>query len=492
MDYTPNDPQKYSNNFHFRNQNKNNDIMQNNLYEPQMNYSRQIIPQRQLDLEKEKQLLELKRKKIKQQEFEEYQNLIQEKQNLENSKRFETKPSEYPTSYYQNNIYPNENINYNINNIPITINDNINNNNNSNSYSNENINYNISNRLINNNNFPTPINNNINNNFPQINNNENLNSMKGIKSLYEKGRMNQRGLSHGYNILTGEIYSKNIPKKEELNYLNPRQEYNELYNNNYQIGNYENLPPRKIENMQNLQYNYPIGNYDNRINNEINKPLIENEYRNFNNYIENINQNSNQQYQNQNNKNEINTNNQNENTENIPLYKQYPAGFNPKKHPDMFNKKQTNNNSNYQIKNNNYYNTEINNYNKYSNQNIEKISKDNFQNQNIENYKDDPFDNSALARARRQREYKESLDAQINRKKEYDRKGEILYTQNNIYKDKKRQYDNMEFNPYSQKNYSIGDKSNLSSNPITGEYEIRDKRRMLSGRLQSNGNNIIG
>ena len=346
------------------------------------------------------------------------------------------------------------------------------------------------NNINNNNNIPTTINNNINNNFSQINNKENLNSLTGIKSLYEKGRMNQRGLSHGYNILTGEIYNKNLQKKEESNYLNPRQEYNELYNNNYQINNYENLPPRKIENIQNLQYNYPTGNYDNRINNEINKPLTENEYRNFNNYIEKLNQNRNQQYQNQNNQNEINTNNKNENSENIPLYKQYPAGFNPKKHPDMFNKKQINN-SNYQINNNNY-NTEINNYNKYQNQNIETITKDNFQNQNIENYKDDPFDNSAYARARRQREYKESLDAQINRKKEYDRKGDILYSQNNIYKDKKRLYDNMEFNPYSQKNYSIGDKSNLSSNPITGEYEIRDKRRMLSGRLQSNGNNIIG
>ena len=35
-------------------------------------------------------------------------------------------------------------------------------------------------------------NNNINNNFPQINNKENLNSLKAIKSLYEKGRMNNR------------------------------------------------------------------------------------------------------------------------------------------------------------------------------------------------------------------------------------------------------------------------------------------------------------
>ena len=61
MDYTPNDPQKYSNNFHYRNQNNNSDIMQNNLYESQMNYNRQMMPQRQSDLEKEKQLLELKR-----------------------------------------------------------------------------------------------------------------------------------------------------------------------------------------------------------------------------------------------------------------------------------------------------------------------------------------------------------------------------------------------------------------------------------------------
>ena len=47
MDYSPNDPQKYSNNFHFRNQNNNSDIMQNNLYESQMNYNRQMMPQRQ-------------------------------------------------------------------------------------------------------------------------------------------------------------------------------------------------------------------------------------------------------------------------------------------------------------------------------------------------------------------------------------------------------------------------------------------------------------
>ena len=31
MDYTPNEPQKFSNNFHFRNQNSNNYIMDNNL-----------------------------------------------------------------------------------------------------------------------------------------------------------------------------------------------------------------------------------------------------------------------------------------------------------------------------------------------------------------------------------------------------------------------------------------------------------------------------
>ena len=70
-----------------------------------------------------------------------------------------------------NNIYQNEDINYNINNIPKSINDNLNNN--------------IPTRLMNNinNNIPR-INNNINNNFPQINNKEKLNSLKAIKSLY--------------------------------------------------------------------------------------------------------------------------------------------------------------------------------------------------------------------------------------------------------------------------------------------------------------------
>ena len=39
--------------------------------------------------------------------------------------------------------------------------------------------------------------------------------------------MNQRGLSYGYNILTGEIYNQNLSNKEELNYLNSREEYNQ-------------------------------------------------------------------------------------------------------------------------------------------------------------------------------------------------------------------------------------------------------------------------
>jgi len=58
-----------------------------------MNYNRQMMPQKQTDLEKEKELLELKLQRIRNQEFEKYQNLIQEKQNLENPKRFETMPS---------------------------------------------------------------------------------------------------------------------------------------------------------------------------------------------------------------------------------------------------------------------------------------------------------------------------------------------------------------------------------------------------------------
>ena len=58
-----------------------------------MNYNRQMIPQKQTDLEKKKELLELKLQRIRNQEFEKYQNLIQEKQNLENPKRFETMPS---------------------------------------------------------------------------------------------------------------------------------------------------------------------------------------------------------------------------------------------------------------------------------------------------------------------------------------------------------------------------------------------------------------
>ena len=69
MDYTPNEHQKFSKNFYFRNQNSSNDIMENNLYEPKMNYNRQMMPQKQTDLEKEKELLELKLQRIRNQEF---------------------------------------------------------------------------------------------------------------------------------------------------------------------------------------------------------------------------------------------------------------------------------------------------------------------------------------------------------------------------------------------------------------------------------------
>jgi hypothetical protein len=266
-------------------------------------------------------------------------------------------------------------------------------------------------------------------NDSNINNiNNNLNNLKSANKLYEQGKMNQRGLSHGYNILTGEIFDKNLPKKEEVtfNYLNPNQ--NNGINNNNNIS-----PQRKQEHFQN----------------KINEKQ----------------------------------------EENIPLYKQYPAGFNPKRHPDMFNKKQ--NNQNYQniiINNNDNNNYEINQYyNKYNN-----INTDYTQNQqNIKNVKDDPFDNSLIAKAKRQKEYKESLDAQINRKKEYERNIDNL-NYHNSYNRKKN--DDIDFNPYTHKTYSIGDKSSLESNPIinpVNHYQFGERRRM-SGRLQKNGNNIIG
>jgi len=298
---------------------------------------------------------------------------------------------------------------------------------------------------------------------------ENINNLKSVKNIYEQGRRNQRGLSHGYNILTGEIFNQNLSQKKEenSNYLNSMSNYNIISNEPI---NYRNINPRKTTNP-NLQYNNQLLNYGNNGLNDLNKPLSEEEYKNFNKYIEKLNNNNN-------NNNQKLTLNENENNENIPLYKQYPAGFNPKNHPDMFNKQQINNNV---ITNQNYQNNKINNnnqinqyYNNYYPENLTS-NNNNFNNKNI---KDDPFDNSAYAKAKRQREYKESLDYQINRKKEYYNQSDVSYNQ--AYKNNRKKFDDMEFNPYTQKKYSIGEMSSLPSNPLTNNcdyYNFKDNRR---------------
>ena len=107
-------------------------------------------------------------------------------------------------------------------------------------------NFNINPEYLNNNNIDNKNTNNINNPNKEIFENFNIDEIKEIKSYYQKGRINQRGFSHGYNIISNELFDKNSEKK------NPKIDYSNQFVNNFINPHFNNitLPPRKIEEMK--------------------------------------------------------------------------------------------------------------------------------------------------------------------------------------------------------------------------------------------------
>ncbi len=438
-------------------------------------------------------------------------------------------------------------------------------------------NFNINPEYLNNNNIENNNSNNINNSNKEIFENFNIDEINEIKGYYQKGRINQRGFSHGYNIISNELFNKNSEKK------NPKIDYSNKFVNNIINPHFNNitLPPRKIEEMKkenekniknkiecfecsskeipktlptpstqkpllnNEESNFPSEeklNYvseeeRNRFNEyvELLRQREEEYYRNqqqlqykqnqYNPYYQNNNfENENYNYQNYQNDNYENQNNiilQNQNYQkeinnnilnrNIPLFKQLPAGFNIKNHPSIIS---------------NYNNPSIINSQK------EKLIQNNdqlkayYQNKKKNDigegvlnmkplpikppkYNDIPLDRNS-EKIKRQQKYKEFLDEQINRKKEYEKRIENLTSQGqknaniqgniNPYKElrEKKERKNLgevQFNPFTDKNYNIGDTSNLMNNPITNpinNYQFVDRRKISSGKLQNNGSNVIG
>ena len=356
----------------------------------------------------------------------------------------------------------------------------------------------------------------------------------------QAGRNYQRGYSHGYNILTGQIFSspntgidinkekieQSLPSKEKENYeyekeyknmilQNDKKDENNFSNNNNINSNYkeedylaymEMLRQKEIEQNNNNIYNQ-------KIDNENKYP----EYREqFLDYDKNIN-----------NKNEI------ENR--IPPYedllnKPKPSYHNPQplekleKESEIKNElSQINRPSSQNIESRYPHHILDSSKNEYllnkqknmiSNYDIYK-GKEYFQTQYQNKQKDDE-NNPKYGKLEKQREYAKFLEGQINSKRIYEEtirnlsknsepdrerlknSNMMVFGGMNPYqkiKDRNSKLNDIPKDPYSNKNYNPDTNSFLSSNPITNtgnSYQYNNGRRRVSGRLQNNGNIIIG
>ena len=291
----------------------------------------------------------------------------------------------------------------------------------------------------------------------------------------------------------------NFPSDNKLNYVSEEEkkkfnEYVELLNKREE---------EYYKNQQQFQYN------QNQYNPYYQNNNLENENYDYQKYQnENYNNENNILLQNPNNQKDINSNIINKN---IPLFKQLPAGFNIKNHPSFFSNYNDPAIINYQKEKLIQNNEQLKAY--YQNKKKNDIGEGvlNMKPLPIKppKYNDMPLDRNS-EKIKRQQQYKEFLDEQINRKKEYEKRIENLTSQGqknanikgniNPYKElrEKKERKNLgevQFNPFTDKNYNIGDKSNLINNPITNpinNYQFVDRRKITSGKLQNNGSNVIG
>ena len=370
----------------------------------------------------------------------------------------------------------------------------------------------------------------------------NIQSQAPFVNFSQAGRNYQRGYSHGYNILTGEIFT---PSNSNVNKTNINKEMAQVQENNIYQKNNEN----QYE-YNNIKKNENISNAQNNINN-----LNEEDYLS---YMEILRQKELEQNKN------ININNQQfNNNVNVPLeYEEQLMNNNMNNIPKEINNKipqyeellnQQNLDQNQKLS---YHNpsssssipipeksetkNDIYQLNRPASQNIEKrpyhildSSKNEYmqnkQKNMLSNYdifkgkeyyqtqykQNDDSNNPKFGKLEKQREYAKFLEGQINSKRIYEETIKNLsknsepeiekYRNNNMMifggmnpyqkiKERNNKLNDIPQDPYSNKSYNINSDSYLSSNPITNpvnSYQFNGRRR-FSGRFQNNGSNIIG
>ena len=311
----------------------------------------------------------------------------------------------------------------------------------------------------------------------------------------QAGRNYQRGYSHGYNILTGEIFEpKNQNQNLNININNKEEQINK---DNYKIEENEiNRVNNKLKEEDYLAYMEFLRQKEmeqNNINNQESFPQNEEIYNNNNINQDNIPYNY-KEY-------------------NEPPKKSYHVAPQQQKEENIYNppnppKPQMNNNYPFHIldtSNSEYYLNKRKNMTSY--EDIYK-GKEYIMNQNKKSDKEKKIE--------KQREYAKILEGQINSKNIYYETMRNLsknseperdiynYGNNNLLfggmnpytkiKERNNKLSDIPKDPYSNKNFNINsNKSYLSSNPIINpgnNYNFNERIRS-SERLQNNGNNII-
>ena len=344
----------------------------------------------------------------------------------------------------------------------------------------------------------------------------------------QAGRNYQRGYSHGYNILTNEIFSSpnsnrnNANININLNLNNNSTSINETdkYNQKIEYENqYKNISqqkeveenPKKYENNNNNPNNNKEEDYlaymemlrqkeieqNEQKNNLYNQKYIENNNDippEYNNDLMNLSNQPKQSYHNiessLNNKEIKNDISQINRPSSQDLEKRIPHHILDSSRNEYLLNKQKNMISNYDIyKGKNYFQTQ---YKPKEDVNEPKYGK-----------------------LEKQREYARFLEGQINSKRIYeetirnlsknsepDRESiknhnMMIFGGMNPYqkiKERNNKLSDIPKDPYSNKSYSSNSNSFLTSNPITNpnSYQYNHEKRRISGRLQNNGNIIIG
>lgn len=370
----------------------------------------------------------------------------------------------------------------------------------------------------------------------------NIQSQAPFVNFSQAGRNYQRGYSHGYNILTGEIFT---PSNSNVNKTNINKEMTQVQENNiYQKNNenqYEYNNIKKNENISNAQNNLNNLNEDDYLSYmEIlrQKELEQNKNININNQQFNNNVNTPLEYEEQLMNNNMN-NIPKEINNKIPQYEELLNQQNLDQNQKL-SYHNPSSSSSIPIPEKSETKNDIYQLNRPASQNIEKrpyhildSSKNEYmqnkQKNMLSNYdifkgkeyyqtqykQKDDSNNPKFGKLEKQREYAKFLEGQINSKRIYEETIKNLsknsepeiekYRNNNMMifggmnpyqkiKERNNKLNDIPQDPYSNKSYNINSDSYLSSNPITNpvnSYQFNGRRR-FSGRFQNNGSNIIG